>query len=228
MKSTLVRAFGRRFVHVSCEASPRLLPDAAFRELMERCNHELGAVAGLSLEDTVRTRLWGRTAYDRDVASTQRRESLSGRARSSSSSYIAPGHFESAAGVAVDLIALEPARRRREKTVVEYDPAIAPPRYVIYDGMVFLSGVTYVVPTLEEAVASTMAAIGQSLKHAGASWRNVVKISNHLRRDYSFEHMEKLLRAAAPVKSISTDYAHVDGYSSPGKHVEIEVTARLI
>jgi len=226
MKATLVRALGRRFVHLSDEASPDLLADAGLREVLERCNHELGAF-GLSLDNTVRTRLWGRSAVDRDVASDERFRVLAGKRRSASSSYIAPGHFKTWAKVAIDLVALEPSRKTAKKVIVEYVPPIVPVRYIIYDGLVVLSGVTVVVPTLEVAVKQTTALIEGSLKHAGISWRQVAKIACYLRRDHSFARMEKLLHAAAPVQNVSTDFVHVDGYSAPGKHVEIEVTAAL-
>lgn len=226
MKSTLVRALGRRFVHVSEEASPDLLPDAGVREILEVCNREL-ATYGLSLDNTIRTRLWARHAIDRDVASTERRTVLSGKSRSASSSYIASDHFQTWGKTAIDLVALEPSRRTAKKTVVEYDPAIVPVRFIVYDGMVVLSGVTVVVPTLEEAVKQTTALIGGSLKKAGITWKQVVKMSCYLRRDHSFAKMDRLLGNAVPEQGISTDFVHVDGYSSLGKHVEIEVTAAL-
>jgi enamine deaminase RidA (YjgF/YER057c/UK114 family) len=225
MKSTLVRALGRRFVHISEEASPDLLPDAGVREILEVCGREL-ATYGLSLDNTIRTRLWARSAIDRDVASAERRVLLSGKARSASSSYIAPDHFQTWGKTAIDLVALEPSRRNSKKLVVEYEPAIVPVRFIAYEGMIVLSGVTVIVPTLEEAVKQTTALIAASLKKAGIAWKQVVKISCYLRRDHSFAKMDRLLANAVPVKGISTDFIHVDGYSSAGKHVEIEVTAQ--
>jgi hypothetical protein len=76
-------------------------------------------------------------------------ETLSGKARSASSSYIAPGHFDSAAKVAIDLLAM---RRRTEQrqAIVEYDPPIVPIRFLFMISIVVLSGVTTVLPTLEE------------------------------------------------------------------------------
>jgi enamine deaminase RidA (YjgF/YER057c/UK114 family) len=226
MKSTLVRALGRRFVHLSDEASPDLLADAAVHELIERCTREL-ATYGLTLDNIVRTRLWARSAVDRDVASRERRDALSGKARSASSSYIAPGHFQTWGKAALDVIAVEPARRSSKKAIVEYEPAIVPVRYIVYDGLVFLSGVTVVVPTLEEAVRQTTALIEDSLRKAGIGWRDVVKTACYLRRDHDFTRMEKLLLRNAPIDHVSIDFEHVDGYSSAGKHVEIEVTAAL-
>jgi enamine deaminase RidA (YjgF/YER057c/UK114 family) len=200
------------------------LADAGLRDLLARCNDELGTY-GLSLDNTVRTRLWARSSVDRDVASDERREVLSGKRRSASSSYIAPGHFQTWGKAAIDLIALAPERRTAKKVIVEYEPAIVPVRYIEYEGMVFLSGVTVVVPTLEEAVKQTTALIAGSLKKAGVTWKKVQKISCYLRRDHSFAKMERLLGNAVPLRGISTDFVHVDGYSSAGKHVEIEVTA---
>lgn len=226
MKSTVVRALGHRFVHLSEESSPDLLADAAMREVLEHCEREL-AIYGLTLDNTVRTRLWARNAIDREVASAERWRILSGAARSASSSYIAPGHFQTWAKAAIDLVAIDPVRKNARKVAVEYEPPIVPVRYIVYDGMVFLSGVTVVVPTLDVAVKETMALVGGSLHKAGVSWDQVVKVACYLRRDHGFERLERLLSSAAPVKNVSIDMVHVDGYSAPGKHVEIEVTAAL-
>src|SRR5215475_4239621 len=114
------------FITVSGESRPGLPPDEAARDLFARFSTELNA-HGLSLDDTVRTRLWGRDRAARDGGSGVRVQILSGKARSASSSYISPPHFDSAAAVAVDLWAM---RGAAQKTVKEYDPPIVPPRYI--------------------------------------------------------------------------------------------------
>ena len=79
------------------------------QQIFQRFDEELRG-HGLSLANTVRSRLWGRDRESRDLGSTERVSALSGKARSASSSYICPGHFDSNAKVAVDLIATRPAR----------------------------------------------------------------------------------------------------------------------
>src|SRR5215475_5223731 len=131
MRTMLYPAFGHEFITVSGESRPGLPPDEAARDLFARCATELQA-HGLSLDDTVRTRLWGRDRAARDGGSGERVKILSGKARSASS--ISPSHFDSAGAVAVDLWAM---RGAAQKTVKEYDPAIVPPRYIATGGLAF-------------------------------------------------------------------------------------------
>jgi enamine deaminase RidA (YjgF/YER057c/UK114 family) len=223
----LINAFGRRFVHLRAEGSPDLAPDAALRDLLQRCERALGSTLGLSLENTVRTRLWARTPDARTGASAERRKLLDGSARASSSSYIAPDYFHSAADVGLELLALEPSHRGSTKLVVEYDPPAAPPMYVAYDGLGFFSGVNDVEPTLEAAVAKTIARIAAFLARAGSGWDRVEKISAYVAREYRLQAMERVLLEAVPIVAARTEYVAVDGYAGPGVHAEIEVTASV-
>lgn len=224
MHVTVTDAYGHRFVQLAAEGRPELDPTAALRELIERFARELVRF-GLSLDDTVRTRLWARSAEDRTAASTERRSLLANRARSSSSSYIAPGRLASAAGVGLDLLALRPAQRG-EKIAVEYDPPAAPPRYVLYGDMLFCSGVSPRVPTIEEAVRAAFAEHAESLRRAELTWQNAVQVAVYANRRYALAQVEELVRAALPVRGIPTDYVFVDGHAGADAHVEIELTAR--
>ena len=56
---------------------------------------------------------------------------MHGSARSSSSSYIAPGHLDSGANVSLDFLAM---RSGGAKKLVEYDPPIVPLRYLDLGG----------------------------------------------------------------------------------------------
>lgn len=78
--------------------------------------------------------------------------------------------------------------------------------------------------------------IGGSLQDAGASWATVVKLSCFLHRSQTVQDLRrgilkvlgaergKLLGGEAPV---AVEYRVVDGYSTPGKLIEIETTAVL-
>jgi enamine deaminase RidA (YjgF/YER057c/UK114 family) len=156
---------------------------------------------------------------------------LAGQARSASSSYIAPRHFDSDGAVAVDLWAM---RGAAQKTVQEYDPPIVPPRYITTGGLLFLSGVTWDTGTLAEQLDVILPRIAGSLQDAGASWANVVKLSCFLHRSQAVQDLRtgilqvlgaehgKLLGGELPVE---VEYSFVDGYSTPGKLIEIETTA---
>jgi enamine deaminase RidA (YjgF/YER057c/UK114 family) len=178
MRLTLYPSFGHEFITLSGESRPGLPSDEAAHELFARFDTALHA-HGLSLDDTVRTRLWGRDRAARDGGSGARVKILSGQARSASSSYISPSHFDSAGVVAVDLWAM---RGSAQKTVKEYDPPIVPPRYIATEDLVFLSGVTWDQGTLDEQLGEILPRISGSLQDAGVSWANVVKLSCFLHR----------------------------------------------
>jgi enamine deaminase RidA (YjgF/YER057c/UK114 family) len=232
MRTTLYTAFRHEFIAVSGESLPGLPPAEAAHDLFARITAELNA-HGLSLDDTVRTRLWGRDRAARDGGSGVRVQVLSGRARSASSSYISPHHFDSAGAVAVDLWAM---RGGAQKTVQEYDPPIVPPRYVTTDGLVFLSGVTWDTGTLDEQLATILPRISGSLQDAGASWAHVVKLCCFLHRSQTVQALRASLSKILGVElgarlsgepPAAVEYSVVDGYSTPGKLIEIETTAVL-
>ena len=163
MREKIFTWLGREFIELSGEAVPATHASIEAQELFGKFDRQL-RIHGLSLDNTVRSRLWGRDRESRDLGSTERVKVLSGKARSASSSYIAPGHFDSAAKVAVDLIALRPSTPNAHKQVVEYNPPIVPIRFLVYDSAVVLSGVTTVLPTLAEQFDNIFPRIPRSLK----------------------------------------------------------------
>jgi enamine deaminase RidA (YjgF/YER057c/UK114 family) len=179
----------------------------------------------LSLDNTVRSRLWGRDRKSRDLGSNERVKILSGQARSASSSYIAPEHFDSPAKVAVDLLAMRPSEPDAVKQVVEYDPPIVPIRFLTYDSVVVLSGVTTVLPTLEEQLNNILPRIQRSLTDAGSSWDKVARVSFYLHRSQTIENLKQLVARHVKSQIAQREYCFVDGYSSEGKLCEVEVTA---
>jgi enamine deaminase RidA (YjgF/YER057c/UK114 family) len=213
-------------VELSGEAKPAATVAQEGRELFRRFDQELQQ-SGLCLEHAVRSRLWARDRESRDQGSQERVKILSGRARSSSSSYIAPVHFESDARVAVDLIAMRPSYPDAKKFLKEYDPPIVPLRYLVYDSLVFLSGVTAVLPTLDEQLDDILPRIGDSLKDAGSSWDKVARVSFYLHRSQPLERLKGLFQRHVKAEIPQMEYCFVDGYSSEGKLCEIEVTARV-
>jgi enamine deaminase RidA (YjgF/YER057c/UK114 family) len=224
MRKRIFTWLGHEFIELSAEAPSGADAASEARELFERFNHELHA-DGLSLDNTVRSRLWGRDRASRDGGSNQRVKALSGKARSASSSYIAPGHFDSSARVAVDLLAMRPLRADQTKQIVEYDPPIVPIRFLVYESVVVLSGVTTVLPTLAEQFDNILPRITGSLSDAGSSWDKVAQVSFYYHRSQELAHLKKLFseRIAAQIQRM--EYVVVDGYSSEGKFCEVEVTA---
>ena len=226
MRTRLFSWLGREFVALSGEAKPAASATAEAQALFQRYERELRG-HGLSLDNTVRTRLWGKDRESRDLGSLERVKILSGKARSASSSFISPSHFDSDARVAIDLLAMRPSRPDLQKMLKEYDPPITPLRYLIYDSVVVLSGVTAVLPTLEEQIADILPRIEGSLKDAGSSWNQAAQASFLLHRSEKFEALRALFAKHVTAMIPQLEYFHVDGYSSPGKLIEIEVTATL-
>jgi enamine deaminase RidA (YjgF/YER057c/UK114 family) len=215
---------GREFVELCSEAQTGSTAAEQAQEIFQRFDQELRAI-GLSLDDTVRSRLWGKDRQSRNLGSHERVRILSGKARSASSSYIAPDHFDSDASVALDLLAMRPSRAGTEKILKEYDPPIVPLRYLVYDSVVVLSGVTAVLPTLEEQMADILPRIASSLADAGSSWDRAVKVSFYLRRSQQVENLRALFRKTVAADIPQMEYSFVDGYSAEGKLIEVETTA---
>ena len=127
-------------------------------------------------------------------------------------------------------------RGAAQKTVQEYDPPIVPPRYIVTGGLVFLSGVTWDTGTLDEQLDVILPRIGGSLQVAGVSWTHVVKVSCFLHRSQTVQALrEGIMRVLGDERgkllsgeaSVEVEYNFVDGYSTPGKLIEIETTAVL-
>lgn len=222
MQKKIFQWLGKEFVALSCEGKAATATEEA-SEIFRRFDRELREM-GLSLENTVRTRLWGKDRESRDLGSNERVKVLSGKARSASSSYIAPGHFDSGARVGLDLLAMRPARAGAGKILKEYDPPIVPLRYLVYDSVVFLSGVTAVLPILEDQLADILPRITGSLTDAGSSWNKVAKVSFFLHRSQKLETFKGLFRKHVRAEIPQMEYGFVDGYSAAGKLIEIEVT----
>jgi enamine deaminase RidA (YjgF/YER057c/UK114 family) len=224
MRKRIFTWLGKEFVELSGEAKPAANATTEAQELFSRFDDELKS-HGLSLDNTVRSRLWGRDRQSRDLGSNERVKILSDKARSASSSYIAPGHFDSSAKVALDLLAMRPSEPSANKRVVEYDPPIVPIRFLTYDSVVVLSGVTTVLPTLEEQLDNILPRIRGSLADAGSSWDKVARVSFYLHRSQTLENLKAFFARRVAAKIPQMEYCFVDGYSSEGKFCEVEVTA---
>lgn len=224
MRKKLFKWLEKEFVALSAESQPAKTAKEEAQSLFRTFNEELRE-HGLSLENTVRTRLWARDRKSRDLASSERVKILSDKARSASSSYIAPVHFDSNACVAVDLLAMRPASSNTQKQVCEYDPPIVPVRFIVYDSVVILSGVTTVLPTLDQQMANILPRIEGSLRDAGSSWDRAAKVSFYLHRSQNPETLRELFEKTVRAKIPRMEFAFVDGYSAEGKLIEVEVTA---
>ena len=224
MKTGVLDWLGFEFIELTGEAAPTGTPEQQARGLFERFRETL-AGHGLTLADTVRSRLFATDRASRDAASNVRAEVLSGPARAATSSYIAPKLFASKAAVAMDLIAVRP-RTHVEKKIRENDPPRTPPRYLTYGPLMVLSGQTAVLPNLEiQVTTNILPRITEYLAEAGSGWDQVGQVSCYLHAEETAEHMRALFRKMVPVMPPRFEVRFVEGYSAEGKRVEIEVTA---
>jgi enamine deaminase RidA (YjgF/YER057c/UK114 family) len=177
---------------------------------------------GLSLDNTVRTRLWARDMPCWENGVKERARILAGSARSVSSSHIRPDRFASTGRIAVDLLAMRPNAGQAKHTV-EYDPAGIVLRYLDWEGVVFLSGVTVVLPTFDAQLTTIVGRIGETLAHAGLDWTRVARASFFLHSSHEFSDLRRRFAGLVPGRIPHTDYTRVD--TRQGKLVEIEITA---
>ena len=226
MHVSIVHWLGFEFVDIRCEANPDGELAAQAEDVFARCR---GALArfGLGFEDNVRSRIWAADRAAWTAASKTRFAVLSGTARGASSSYIAPERFMSPASIGLDLLAVRP-RAGVAKVIKDFEPKRdAPPIcYVTLGPLMVVSGMTAVLPTLEDQVAGDiLPRISFYLAEAGSGWSRVARVSCYLHRSQSADALRALFRRTVPAWPPQFEIVSVDGYSQDGKLVEIEVTA---
>lgn len=180
---------------------------------------------GMSLDDLVRTRLVTSTRAGRDAASKVRFRRLSGPARCATSSYIEPGAFRGSDGVRLDVWAVPGAGAA--KIAVEYDPPQPPCRYVAVGQQVFLSGVTSFAETFDVQIAEIAARLADNLAHAVARLGRPVtpvRLTPWVHRSLTAAQL-KDLPARLGLPDLAPAIHRCDGYSAPGKLIEVEVDA---
>lgn len=183
------------------------------------------AAHGMRLADIVRTRILAASREARDRASLVRFRRCSGPARCATSSYIDAALFPVGDGVRIEGIAL--AGAGANKIAVEYDPVQPPCRYVATGDLVFCSGVTSTLPTFEEQLANLRPRIAETLRLAGERLGRVVQpesVTAYVHRAIDPGGSESLARRLGlPGGPLVIGWC--DGYSAPGKLIEVEVDA---
>lgn len=217
---------GQRFVSLAIEAEPGGTLERQSQALFDRATAAL-ARHGLALDrNVVRSRVFGRTREARDVVSGVRGKVFEGAARAATSSYISPAYFASAADVGLDLFAMTPPSIGTRK-VSEHTPVQPFIRHLTWGPMVFLAGMTCeTLPTLSEQYTDVLKRAGALLTETGCDWKNVVHVAFFLHRS---EEPKALLDGVAATGTVPLDNCEVeqvDGYSRPGKLIEIEITAK--
>lgn len=182
---------------------------------------------GLSLEDAVRHRLWTRDRQTRDASNEIRAKLITGDRRCATSSFISADIFSSDGDVAVELIAQVPAIAP-ERRLVDFDPPRRYAHYIVQDGLLFMSGMAEEGDTLDEQFDRAFAEVRRAMALEDLAWSNVLSASLFIERGQG-EALWLLdrFRSAVPVIIPYVESTTVDGLASPGKHLEIEITAKL-
>ena len=217
---------GQRFAYVAIEAAGGGTLERQSQALFEQASAALAA-QGLALDrNVVRSRVFGRSREARDVVSGVRGGLFEGTARTATSSYISPGYFSSAAEVGIDLFAMA-APSIGTRKVSEHTPVQPFIRHLTWGPMVFLAGMTCeTLPTLREQYTDVLTRAQKLLTETGCDWRSVVHVALFLHRS---EDPKALLDGIAATNTLPLDNCEVeqvDGYSRPGKLIEIEITAK--
>ena len=216
---------GQEFVHLSGEGTGRGTVEDETRELFTRFAGRLEPF-GLTLDHTVRTRMWVKDMDTWTAGVSERVKILKGPARSVSSSHVWPDRLGSKARISVDLMAMFPPKDGSKKVFKEYEPQTIVLRRMNWGRLLFLSGVTDMThATFDEQFPVIIGRLTDTLADGGGSWDKVQRASFFLHHEEALQHLRDSFRKAVGAHIPSVDYTFVG--SRQGKRLEIELTARL-
>ena len=214
---------GQEFVSLSREGNGEGTIEDETRELFARFSDRLREFS-LSLDHTVRTRLWARDMDCWQAGVDERARILSGKARSVSSSHIRPDRvgFKGAdrSGNDGDVPA---GHRRKQETqgiraknqrVAESD---------LGRNSVLLRRIGHDARNLDEQFPTIVGRLSETLSDGGGSWQRVARASFLASRGVTADKSRETLRTTISAQIPSLDYTFID--TRQGKRLEIEITA---
>ena len=218
---------GRDFIEISAGGGAGLQADGATIALFQRLETELQS-HGLSLDDVVRIRVWGRDKDTRTLATAARSKVLTGNRKAASSSFISQRWFDSDATVGLELLAMKPMIRGAQRRPVEFEPARNYLCYLRYDSVVFYSGYTSNADTLEDQVTEVLNAVSRARAISGAltqDFRKTGRLSVFLHRSQKLSIVKDLLSKVSWIDLANVEFRLVDGFAGEKYLLEIEATA---
>jgi len=227
MQVRLFTWLGREFVEIVGEGQDGLAADLATEQLFRRFETELQS-HGLSLEDTVRIRVWGRDKSERTLATAMRSKILTGQRKAASSSFISQQWFDSDAAAGLELLAMKPMNSGAERRPVEFEPPRNYLCYLRYDSVVYYSGYTSSADTLEDQVAEVLKTISGARAISGAltqDFKKTGRLSVFLHRSQKLTVVKELLVKESWIDLANVDFQLVDGFAGEKYLLEIEATA---
>jgi enamine deaminase RidA (YjgF/YER057c/UK114 family) len=181
--------------------------------------------AGFTADHVVRSRVWGRDAATRTAASDIRRLEYADHKRGATASFYDSERLPDGADMMIDVFALKTRKSAARKVFQEYDTPATAPLFVELDGMVLLSGNTDTSPKFEDQLVKIRGKIELGLQRSGTQWKHVSLVSAFVSKTVDAMHARKAIAEAFPEMSCPLVLTSVDGFSSPGKLIEIEVNA---
>lgn len=224
METKLFTWLGREFVEVTGEARAGASVESATAQLFERFDGALKA-QGLSLDNTVRIRVYGRDRQGRTDATLARSKILSGQRRAASSSFITQEWFDSAGSGGLELWALRPANAAAQRQPIDFEPARNYLCYLEYDSLLFFSGFTSEAATLAQQVKDVLGTLDNAFARAKTDWSKVKKLALLLQRGSNVDEVRQVLAAANRLSVPEIEFTFVDGFAGEKYLVEIEATA---
>ena len=215
---------GREFVEICGEAQAGVSVESATAKLFQKFANELTPL-GLSLDNSVRIRVFGRDRQARTDATAARSKILSGNRRAASSSFISQEWFDSTGAAGVELLAMRPLSSTARRQPVDFEPSRNYLCYLEYDSLLFFSGFTSEAATLEQQIKDVLATLDGAFAKANTGWSKVVKLSLPLQRGSNIELVKRILAQANRLSVPEIEFTFVDGFAGEKYLIEIEATA---
>lgn len=227
MKVKLSSWHGRDFVAIVGEGQNGLAADLSMDRLFQSFETELKS-HDLSLDDTVRIRVWGRDKHARTLATAARSKILTGKRKTASSSFISGQWFDSDATAGLELLAMKPMNRDADRRPVEFEPPRNYLCYLRYDSVVFYSGYTSSADTLEDQVVDVFKAISGARAISGTltqDFKKTGRLSVFLHRSQKLSIVKELLAQQSWIDLANVEFRLVDGFAGEKYLLEVEATA---
>lgn len=227
MQVRVFRWLDREFVGISAESRFGVAADQGIIELFQRFDDEL-RLHGLSLNNCVRVRIWGRDKSARTVATAARSKVLTGNSKAASSSFISSQWFDSDGVAGLELLAMKPLHSNPERHPAEFEPARNYLSCLRYDSVVFYSGYTSEANTLSDQVMDVLRSITGARAISGGltqDFRKTGRLSVFLHRSQSLSTVKDLLAKETWIDLANVEFRFVDGFAGEKYLIEIEATA---
>ena len=224
MRVETIHWLDREFLSIAGEAMDLGNPEAEADALFSQFTQVLEGY-GLSLENTIRSRIWAADAEARTACSAARSRTLTGSARAATSSYIAPSHLTKGSRVAMDLIALC-LSGNNAKVVMEEKPPQGVIKWLTVGELLVLPGMSCNDGgSFESQAENILGRITTCLAKASSRWSDVVEVTfvyqDGIQQRDIFSAFHKKTKEVPPRMVLLP----AEGYSRPGKFLEIETMA---